>query len=180
MIKEVLNIFLLEDRPAEAELTKRAVFKFAPNAMFTMADSEESFLEKIHWGKYDIMLADYNLPAYNGLEALLYVKEHLPDLPFVFVTGMLNNEQKAADAILEGANGYVIKENMENLQPTVVRVLEESNQRREKARLAAEKTAIRKLMLQKALGMLEQATDFPDREVILDSLRKAMEDDDQA
>jgi hypothetical protein len=72
----------------------------------------------------------------------------------------------------------VIKENMENLEPTVLRVLKESNEKRERAHLAAEKRASKKLMLQKALGMLEQAADFPDREVILDSLRKVAEDND--
>jgi len=175
MIEEVINIFLLEDRPTEAELTKRAVLKFAPNAMFTLAENEDAFLQKIHWGDYDIMLADYNLPAYNGLEALLYVKEHFPDLPFVFVTGMLNNEQKAADAILEGADGYVIKEKMKTLKPTVMRVLRKTQERKEKARLLTEKKNLRKLMLQKAEGLLQQSADFPNREVILESLRQAAE-----
>ncbi len=176
MIDRVINVLLLEDRPVDAELTKRAILKFAPSAMITVAKSEAEFSERVHWTDYDIMLADYHLPGYNGLEALLYVREHFPHLPFVFVTGQLNNEQKAAEAVLRGANGYVLKDKMERLEGSVTTALERARERKLAADAQSEKRQQRSLMLQKAIYLLSNTeASFEGKAAIQDALQKVLE-----
>ena len=175
MIERVLKVFLLEDRPMDAALTKRALLKFAPNAVITVANNKAEFLQRVHWSEYDIMLADYHLPGYNGLEALLYVREHFPHMPFIFVTGQLNNEQKAADAILTGANGYVLKDKMEELEGSVEAALEKASSRQAQAEATAEKRQQRSLMLQKAMYILNQAPEFEDKKEIQEALKQVLQ-----
>lgn len=175
MIDQVLKVFLLEDRPMDAELTKRALLKFAPHALITVAKTESEFIQRIHWAEYDIMLADYHLPGYNGLEALLHVREHFAHLPFIFVTGQLNNEEKATEAILHGANGYVLKENLNHLEAAVTAALEKASARRETAERQADRRQQRSLMLQKAMSILDSAQDFPEKDEIQQSLNQVIQ-----
>ena len=171
----MINVLLLEDRPVDAELTKRAILKFAPSAVITVAKDEKEFKERIHWAEYDIMLADYHLPGYNGLEALLYVREHFPHLPFIFVTGQLNNEQKAADAILRGANGYVLKDKMERLETSVTQALERAHERKLAADAQSERRQQRSLMLQKAIYLLSNTESFENKTDVQEALNKVLE-----
>lgn len=172
MIEKVLKVFLLEDRPMEAELTKRALLKFAPNAMITVAKDEKEFLQRIHWSTYDVMLADYRLPDFNGLEALLYVREHFAHLPFVFVTGQLNDEEQATEAILKGANGYVLKQNLDHLEEAVTRALDEAWDRKKAADALTDSRQQRSLMLQKAVYLVEESREFPQKKEILNALKQ--------
>jgi len=101
-----LKVFILEDQKTDQELVKRQVLKFNSNATFTISNNQESFLEKIEWLKPDLILADYNLPDMSGLDALLYAKEKLPEIPFIFVTASLGNQEYVAETILKGADVY--------------------------------------------------------------------------
>ena len=160
MIEKNLNILLLEDQPADALMAKRKVKEIAPNCVFTVARNRAEFSEKLEWAVPDIVLADYNLPDMNGLEALLHIRENLPHLPFIFVSGTLNDEEKVAEAVLKGASGYVLKENLNALPNKLVEVLEraESDQAAaaERARQQREVT----MAAQKALALLDKAPDF--------------------
>lgn len=115
MANDLEKFLILEDYPTDLELIKRQVKRTWPDAIFATAQSKEEFLEKLQWFNPDIILADYNIPNSNGLEILLYAREHLPKTPFIFVTGALDDEEKAAEAILRGASGYVLKDNLEKL-----------------------------------------------------------------
>lgn len=172
---QAINIFLLEDRKADVELVKRAVLKFIPSAIFTHAISEEEFLEKITWMNYDIVLADYHLPAYTGLEALLHVKEHYPKLPFIFVTGTLDNEVEAAQAILKGANGYVLKGNLKELAIQVPKALSQAKETLELTRQRMKRDNDCNIMLQEARELIGKAPDFPKKAHILQLLREVSE-----
>ena len=170
MIDEVIKVFILEDRSTDVELNKRYVLKFAPQAVFTVAQTKEAFLERIAWQDYDIILADYHLPDYNGLTALLHVREYYPDTPFVFVTGMLNDEQKSAEAILNGANGYVLKENLRALEGSVKHALSQAAERREKARDKADRAHRRNMLLQKAIHLVKNSDDFAAKQAVSEAL----------
>ena len=159
----------------DAELTKRALLKCTPNAIITVANGERQFKERIDWAEYDVMLADYHLPGYNGLEALLYVREHYPHLPFIFVTGQLNNEQKAAEAVLRGANGYVLKEDLGRLEESICEALEVVAEKKAEAESRADRRQQRSLMLQKAIYLLNEAGQFPKKEDVQEALRQVLE-----
>lgn len=155
-----LKVFILEDRKADLALAKRAVLKQFKDATFTVATSKEEFLDKIHWISYDIVLADYHLPGYNGLDALLYVRAHLPHLPFVFVTGTLNSEESVAQAILKGGNGFVLKDNLKDLPQQMIAALNWGEQQKGAHLAEKQRQQALHLGIQKALGLLEGSSPF--------------------
>jgi len=167
MDKDVLKIFLLEDAPMDQELIKRTLQKAFHNCVITIASSKEEFYEKLQWAQPDIILSDYNLPAFNGLEALLHVKENHPHIPFVFVTGMLQDEEKAAGAILKGAAGYLLKDNIRQLPDMMNQVLQKYQQHTQSREKEIQKERERQLLQQKLEALIESAEDFSDRDTVL-------------
>lgn len=175
MNRAVLKIFLLEDAPVDQELIKRTLQTAFDNCVITIAGSREEFFEKLEWIQPDIILSDYKLPAYNGLEALLHVRESHPHIPFVFVSGMLQDEEKAAGAILKGAAGYLLKENIKLLPELVERVLQEYQQHTEAREKEIQKKRERQLLLQKLEAMIESAESFSERDAMLALVKELRE-----
>jgi len=120
---ESLNIAIIDDNEGDIIIIKKHLQKYFPNAAFVTADSKKAFEEKIQWMEPHIVLSDYNLPDCTGLDLLLYTKQHYPSVPFVFITGMLNDEEKTAEVILNGANGYILKQNVHTVGPKVEETL---------------------------------------------------------
>ncbi len=165
-----LKVLILEDRKTDLALVKRQVKKVAADAIFTVAVNGAEFKEKINWGVPDVILSDYNLPDYNGVEALLLAKEKMPHVPFVFITGMLNNEEEVATAVLKGASGYILKDNLKeipNRLPIILAAAKERQIAEENKRKRARKTAI---LLQKMESLLEKAADFEGKSAIVATL----------
>lgn len=167
---DTINILVLEDSKVDYMMTKRTILKNAPNAAITQATNREDFEQRISWMEYDLILADYNLPAYNGLEALLYARQHYSAIPFIFLSGTLSDEGKVAQAILQGANGYETKENIHQLWNQVETVLEKTRLKTEELRKLDASRRKRKLQLQKAIGILEQAEKFANKQEVLNIL----------
>lgn len=162
-----INILILEDSKVDYMVTKRTLLKNAPNALLTHAKSREDFEQRISWMEYDLILADYHLPGYNGLEALLYARQHYAEIPFIFLSGTLSDESKVAQAILQGANGYETKENVSKLWGMIETVLADAKVKIEERRNKEAAERARKLMLQKAVGLLRQADSFSQKQEIL-------------
>lgn len=126
MINRALKILILEDLKTDQTLIKRQVLKIAPHAIFVSTNSKQSFLEQVNWANFDVVLSDYNLPSYTGEEALEVVKEKMPHVPFIYITGTLNDEEKAANAILRGASGYILKNKLNDLPTKLENILNRS------------------------------------------------------
>ena len=176
MIDSVINILMLEDSRHDQELIKRQVKKAIPNAVFTVAMDKAGFLEKIKWSKPHLILSDYHLPDYNGLDALLYVKEHLPQVPFIFLSGNLSDEEAVARAILHGASAYVLKQNLKNLPEKIIQVYQDHQAKQARIKQQQEKQEKIYLHLQKAKALLNQSNPFPTKEEIVSELQQAMEE----
>lgn len=170
MEDKVLKILLLEDMKTDQELVKRQVLKVAPKSMFTIADSHDSFYEKITWMQPDVIISDYNLPDINGLEALLHVRSILPKVPFIFVTGALSNEEKAANAILKGASGFILKEHLKALPEKLNEILTTAERENKQLEEQLELERTNKILLQKAYQILQQSADFDNKSVVLEAL----------
>lgn len=163
MIERTLKVLMLEDLKTDQELIKRGVLKVAPEAVFIIASNQEEFEDKINWVGPDIILADYNIPGYNGLEALLLVREKIPHVPFVFVTGSLNDEEKVAETILKGASGYILKGNLSELPAKVEQVILGEQARFKEKEAMVERQRRKKLLLQKLDALLKNSSEFPNR-----------------
>lgn len=163
MLDRPLNILMLEDMKTDAELIKRQVLKAAPQSVITIARNRAEFFEKIDWSVPDLVLADYNLPDINGLEALLHLRENKPFLPFIFITGILNDEEKVAEAVLNGASGYVLKENLSALPEKLKDVLQKAEAHKTAAMEEERRWREAELTLQKIQSKLIKAPDFENK-----------------
>ncbi|RYG25659.1 PAS domain S-box protein [bacterium] len=127
------SILLLEDSPLDAELIARTLRNGGVECRLTRVDTEEEFRSCLkEFGAFDIVLSDFRIPGFDGLEALSIAKELQPDVPFVFVSGVMG-EDVAVDALKQGATDYVLKNRLDRLAIALTRALEESRLRKERA-----------------------------------------------
>ena len=171
MSEDIFKVFILEDMPVDLELVKRQVRKANANVLFAVARHRAEFQEKVVIFQPDIVLSDYNLPDMNGLEALLYVREHLDSTPFIFITGILNDEEKVAEAVLTGASGYLLKENLRNLPDLLSTVIKQNEQVMAQREIEWERRRSNQIKLRKSIALLRQ-TDFPGSDEIALSLQE--------
>jgi PAS domain S-box-containing protein len=128
----------LEDNALDAELVQARLALDGLPAEIRVVYTEADFAAALRSETFDAILADYMLPAFDGLSALALARTQLPDVPFIFVTGELG-EERAIETLQQGATDYVLKSRLSRLRPAVQRALAESTERR--ARLRAEAAA---------------------------------------
>jgi len=127
-----INILIIDDSKYDRELIKRTLSTHFPNSLFILVEGLKDYTEKISWLKPDIILCDYDLRDSDGLEILILSKKTW-DVPIVFVTGS-NNEEEVARAIFKGANGYVLKDNLDQLHLIVEKAITEMMEDKDRAK----------------------------------------------
>ena len=116
MIKIPLRILLVEDNEADVLLTRRTLEKIIESPEIEVVEDAESCRESMINFIPDVVISDYNLPTCNGLEVLQLVQDKDSSVPFIFLTGTVNDEELAANTILAGASGYILKKHMKDLE----------------------------------------------------------------
>jgi PAS domain S-box-containing protein len=141
-----LNILMLEDIPIDAELVERELQN--ANILYNArrVASKAKFLKELESFSPDIVLADYSLPQFSGLEALKIVRSKKVRIPFILVTGM-KNEEIAVECLKEGADDYILKSSLRRLPGAIQNVLERQRTERENERLEEELRRSQKQML---------------------------------
>src|SRR4029077_20730056 len=86
---------------------------------------------------FDLILADYMLPSYDGLKALRCARERSPNTPFLLVSGTIG-EEAAIESLRDGATDYVLKHWPERLVPAIRGAVKEANERKERQRAETE------------------------------------------
>lgn len=120
-----IRILLLEDSDLDAELVLATLERVGiPHAVDRVIE-RDAFRAAVRTRCYDLILADYVLPSFDGLSALALAREHCPGIPFIFVSGTLG-EDVAVEAMKVGATDYVIKQRLDRLPRTIVRALAEA------------------------------------------------------
>jgi len=130
-MKGRIQVLIVEDLPTDAELNKREVIRVLPQSEFRVVETREEFLEALESFRPDLILSDFKLPQFDGIIALQLAKEHAPDIPFIIVTGSMN-EDTAVDCMKEGAWDYIIKEHIKRLGPAVLNSLQQKTLRLER------------------------------------------------
>tara|TARA_B100000929_G_scaffold286687_1_gene272233 strand:- start:2198 stop:2758 length:561 start_codon:yes stop_codon:yes gene_type:complete len=115
MIKRKLNILLVEDNQNDAFLIKRQINKIVLNPDIEVTDNLAGCKDLLVNFAPDVVLSDYNLPNCTGLDVMNLVKEYDNTIEFIFITGTINDEELAANTILNGASGYILKKHINNL-----------------------------------------------------------------
>ena len=125
---EALRVLLLEDDPADAELALAALAEGGIRCEPTVVAGRAAFETAYAPGSFDLVLADYKLPDYTGLEALQFVRRQEALVPFVLVSGTIG-EELAVETLRAGATDYVLKDGLARVAPAVRRALEERRSR---------------------------------------------------
>jgi PAS domain S-box-containing protein len=126
-----IRILILEDVLTDAEILRREIEQAGIGFISQIVDNQKNFLEALHNFKPDIILSDYMLPEFNGMLALRLTKEFDPSIPFIIVTGSIN-EETAVKCMKAGAYDYVIKEHLTRVVPAIKAALEKNQLIKEK------------------------------------------------
>ena len=113
-----LRVLLLEDDVRDAEVVRATLKGEGIASELTRVETEQDFVAALERGGFDLILVDYTLPSFDGLSALKIAQRHLPDVPFIFVSGTLG-EDAAIEALKTGATDYVLKTRLGKLAPSV-------------------------------------------------------------
>ena len=127
-----LHVLLVEDRDIDAELVQRELLRAEIDCRARRVDTDEAFRRELRDFAPDIVLADYSIPGFGGMEALEILQGEAPLIPLIVVTGSID-EETAAACIKAGAADYVLKTHLVRLGPAVRSALEMRNHRAERA-----------------------------------------------
>ena len=123
-----INLLLLEDVEHDAIIIMEYLRGEGLVCSVDWVSEKDQFLDKLKTGSYDIILSDYRLSGFSGLEALIHAKELQPDVPFICVSGTMG-EEKAVELILMGAADYAYKDKLAKLPVSIRRALREVSEK---------------------------------------------------
>ena len=148
-----LKVLILEDRADDADLMLRELQRAGYEPKWKRVEAEPDYLAQLDQ-RWEIILADYNLPQFDGLRALELLLARGLDLPFIIVSATVG-EDKAVAAMKAGANDYVMKDKLARLGPAVARELRDAAERRGRRQAEA---ALRE-SAERHHALIEAATD---------------------
>ncbi len=133
-----IRVLYVDDNPHDRELVRDALEKESGNFKVVGASTEKEFKALLEKGGYDLVLSDFHIAGFKGLEAFQAVRAKAPDIPVVIVTGT-GSEEIAVSAMKLGVADYVIKtpSHIRRLPQTILAVLEKERLKKEHKRAEA-------------------------------------------
>jgi two-component system cell cycle response regulator len=126
-----MQLLIVEDNVADAELTVRQLRADGIECTWTRVATEDAFRDAL-LSAPDLIISDCTLPGFDGIAAFSIAAAETPEIPFVFVSGTLGDE-RAREALKHGAAGYIAKGNREHLAQTIRTALERASSRHRRA-----------------------------------------------
>ncbi len=153
-----LEVLLVEDNADDALLLERHLLRNGVTPKVVRVETSAELTEALASGRsFDVVLADYNLPAFSGPAALQMLKASGHDIPFIMMSGAVS-EETAVSSMRAGAHDYVTKQNLTRLVPAIERELKEAaarSQRRAAERaLTASEARFHRLVETMPLGLV--------------------------
>ncbi|MGE5446899.1 MAG: response regulator [Bacteroidales bacterium] len=139
MNKTSLKVLSLEDSILDYEILSEKLTNAYYAVDIRRVENEQELISALESESYDVILADYNLPGFDGFQALVICNERCPQTPFICVSGSIG-EIKAIELLKQGAVDYVLKDRLERLPFAIKRALEEAH---EKEKLQTAEQALR-------------------------------------
>ncbi len=131
-----LNILIVEDLPGDAEAMENELRNGAIRFHAKRVETKAAFLQELQNFSPDVVLSDFSLPEFDGLEALRLLQKVRRDIPFVLVTGS-RSEAVAVECIKEGADDYILKSSLKRLPSSILNVLKKKEAEQEQAHTEA-------------------------------------------
>src|SRR6266850_4250435 len=152
MIAPTIRVLIAEDVAAEAELEIRELKRAGLRVTPRIVDHRDDFVAALREFTPHVILSDFSMPGFDGMEALALAREISPDTPFIFVSGTIG-EEHAIRALKGGATDYVLKSNLVRLPVAVTRALEEAKERGERRRAQGERDVARDRLREREAGL---------------------------
>jgi PAS domain S-box-containing protein/putative nucleotidyltransferase with HDIG domain len=128
-MKKPINVLIVEDSEDDAALLLHTLQSDGYDPVYEVVYTLEAMSEALDRQEWDLVISDYAMPRFSGLDAMNLLQEKDPDLSFILVTGQVG-EEVAVDAMKIGANDYILKSNLARLIPAVERELRDTRARR--------------------------------------------------
>jgi two-component system, cell cycle sensor histidine kinase and response regulator CckA len=128
-----IRILFVEDLPSDMELAEHELRRESIPFTSMRVETREGFLKALEEFRPDLIISDYALPEFDGMQALKLWRQQYPAIPFIILTGSMN-EETAVACMKAGATDYVIKERIKRLPFAVQEALEQQRIRSEKER----------------------------------------------
>ena len=161
-----LRLLLVEDSENDATLLLEYLRQGGYEPLCTRVDSARALNDALDRQGHDLdlVIADYTMPGFSGTAALSIVRDRGLDVPFIFVSGTIG-EEIAVEAMKNGADDYIIKNNLSRLIPAINRELRDAEVRRERSK-AEERI--------RHLAYYDSLTDLPNRTLFSNRLEMAV------
>lgn len=156
-----LNLLLLEDSPADAELMIEVLRESGFDPTFRRVESKDAYLRELDQPP-DFILSDYSMPQFTARDALRLMKERGLDLPFIIVSGCMG-EEMAVECMKAGAADYLLKDRLGRLGHAVMQALER------KQLIEENRQAEQRLFLE---TFHDSLTGLPNRALFMDRLER--------
>lgn len=145
-----LHILHLEDDSNDAELIAARLKSEGLEASIKRVDNCQDYTQSLKVDHFDLILADFRLAGFDGIEALSIAKREAPGTPFIFVSGFMG-EERAIKTLKEGATDYILKNNLNPLVSSIQRALHDVEQARKTLQLEED---LRQSQKMEAIGRL--------------------------
>jgi signal transduction histidine kinase len=136
-VSQPLQVLVIEDSEDDAAVLEAALRRAGYTPVCHRVETPEALGSALEGQPWDLIIADYHLPRFDGLAALAVVKDKGLDVPFIIVSGYIT-EETAVAAMKAGAHDYLMKDKLARLGPAVERELREAEVRRERRRAEEE------------------------------------------
>src|SRR5271169_3383036 len=145
-----LRVLMVEDSEDDAALLARVLRRGGYDVTLERVDSPAAMGAAIEREKWDLVICDFSMPHFSGMDALKLLRAKDSEIPFIFVSGTIG-EETAVAALKLGAQDYVMKGNLKRLLPSIERELHEVERQKERHRLEQE---VQQLKRFEAIGRL--------------------------
>ena len=150
---ERLNVLIVEDSDDDRDLILRELGRAGLEPIWKQVETPAALREALAQS-WDVVLCDYHLPGFGGLEALAIVRAHDVDLPLIIVSGTLG-EEAAVEAMKAGANDFFSKNRLARLGAAVERARTDARVRRQRRQMERDNERL-VVELQRALGVRDE------------------------
>ncbi len=126
-----LKVLVVEDSEDDTLLVIRKIKQGGYDPIYERVDNSQALKRALKEKAWDIVISDYSMPGFNGIDALKLVRERDENIPFILISGVIG-EELAVTTMKSGAQDYIMKDNLTRLAPAVKRELKEARIRIEK------------------------------------------------
>src|SRR5579862_7535518 len=131
--ERALRVLLVEHEPTDVELCVAALRGAGYFLHVDVVATPTDYSRNLDTQTYDVVLSDYNIPGWSGMDAFHLLRDKGKDMPFLLVTGALG-EEVAVSCIQQGVSDYILKDRLARLPYAIDRAIGEQRLREERTR----------------------------------------------